>query len=165
MISHLTTFFSPTLLHDSISLAISSGSDGARLSHSHEKQFNYVLQSLSLWSEINRNMFQLWHLAELDMLDATNSYRLRDTGQGLNRIQACPRVSRAIHQILHATMTRLGGWVGSSVVHIGDTAVPNAFVFIDKYTQISRILNPLVLCSTLVSRIILCANSFNYLCS
>lgn len=29
------------------------GSQGARLTHSHERQFNYVLQSLTLWREIS----------------------------------------------------------------------------------------------------------------
>jgi hypothetical protein len=46
-----------------------------------------VLQSLSLWREIQHEMFKLWGLAEQDLLDDSNMYRLRDTGQGLNRVQ------------------------------------------------------------------------------
>ncbi len=43
---------------------------------------------------------QLWYLAEQDMLREGNSYRLCDTGQGLNRVQAAPAVGRAMQAIL-----------------------------------------------------------------
>ena len=147
MIVLLKDHFSPTQSKSPL-LAISAGREGARLSHSHERQYYYVLQSLTLWREINHNMFKLWCLAEQDMLDDGNYYRLRDTGQGLNRVQNCPRISREIHRILADVMQKVGhgNWVGSSVVHLGDTNVPNALMFIDKYTQVSRILNPIVLC-------------------
>merc|ERR1719203_610528 len=64
------------------SLAIAEGVDGARLSHSHQRQFMFVLQSMTLWREVLDNMFQLWHLAEEDLLDGENAYALTDTGQG-----------------------------------------------------------------------------------
>jgi hypothetical protein len=132
-----------------ISLAIRAGVEGARLTHSHQSQFTYAKQSLILWRAILRDFYRYWMAAEDDLLDTPRQpYRLRDTGQGLNRMQQCPRVSSAMSAVLHSVMGECGGGgagVGSTVVHLGDAHVPNAFVFLDKYTQVSRILAPIVL--------------------
>jgi hypothetical protein len=141
----LRLFFTPNKYEKDTCLAIRSGVEGARLSHGHERQYWYVEQSLRLWAEIIGRLFKLWYLADEDLLDARSGYRLRDTGQGLNRIQSSPRVSREMSVILQKVMAG-GEWVGSSVVHLGDTNVPNAFMFIDKYVQVPRILGPLVQC-------------------
>ncbi|KAK0243099.1 hypothetical protein EDD85DRAFT_813911 [Armillaria nabsnona] len=148
MIAYLKQYFHPTQAKDpKTSLAIRSGRGGARLSHDHSKQYAYVLQSLTLWREILHDMFHLWSLAEQDLLSENVPYRLRDTGQGLNRVQASPKTSRMMHNILHKAQKSVGTWIGSSVVHMGDHNVPNALLFIDKYTQIYRILLPI--CNTL----------------
>ncbi|KAG2500287.1 hypothetical protein HYH03_001865 [Edaphochlamys debaryana] len=147
-IDRFIQFFHRYFKHDShepgYSLGIQGGRDGARLTHNHERQYHYVLQSLTLWREISTEMFKLWYLAESDMLREGNTYRLCDTGQGLNRVQSAPQVGRAMQNILHRVQERIGSWVGSSVVHLGDHNVPNALMFIDKYTQVPRILNPVV---------------------
>ncbi|KAG6850643.1 hypothetical protein H0H93_010835 [Arthromyces matolae] len=148
MINYLKEYFHPTQAKDNkSSLAIRSGKNGARLSHDHGKQYAYVLQSLTLWREILHDMFHLWSLAEQDLLAENVPYRLRDTGQGLNRVQASPKTSRMMHNILHKAQRSVGTWIGSSVIHMGDHNVPNALMFIDKYTQIYRILLPI--CTTL----------------
>jgi hypothetical protein len=79
-------------------------------------------------------MFRLWSYAEQDLLSEKVPYRLRDTGQGLNRVQASPKTSRMMHAILHKAQTSVGGWVGSSVIHMGDHNVPNALMFIGGLT-------------------------------
>ncbi|KAI0340746.1 hypothetical protein BDW22DRAFT_1397671 [Trametopsis cervina] len=148
MITYLKQYFHATHAKDSkSSLAIRSGKGGARLSHDHTRQYAYVLQSLTLWREVLHDMFHLWYLAESDLLSENVFYRLRDTGQGLNRVQAAPKTSRMMHVILNRAQRSIGSWVGSSVIHMGDHNVPNALMFIDKYSQIYRILLPI--CNTI----------------
>ena len=153
MIHLLTHFFSPKEVRDGFSLAIVAGvatgtdeskrtSAVARLTHSHGRQFHFVLQSLMLWREVTNHMFKLWCLAEEDL--RSGGYRLVETGQGLHRVQDSPRVMRAMREILHTVQQKCDTWIGSSVVHLGDKNVPNAIFFIDKYTQISRILRPII---------------------
>jgi len=146
IIALLKQYFNPTKVDEGFSLAISFGQKGARLTHNHERQYYYVLQSLTLWREIANDMFRLWYLSEEDLLSTVSPYRLRDTGQGLNRVQQAPLVRRAMHTLLFQCQESIGHWVGSSVIHLGDHNVPNALMFIDKYTQVSRILNPIVIC-------------------
>ena len=83
MISYLNTNFPSTLPTDSPrSLGIRSGYKGARLCHPHSQQYQYCLQTLILWKEIQSDMLMLWCLAEDDLLASNNKYSLRDTGQG-----------------------------------------------------------------------------------
>ena len=84
------------------------------------------------------DMFHLWTLAESDLLNENVPYRLRDTGQGLNRVQAAPKTSRMMHAILNRAQRSIGSWVGSSVIHMGDHNVPNALMFIGKLPQSLR---------------------------
>ncbi|VWU50333.1 conserved protein, unknown function [Hepatocystis sp. ex Piliocolobus tephrosceles] len=146
MINFLKTYYDPYEKNSSYSLSIESGKQGSRLTHSHNRQYMYVLQTLYLWKEIGEHMFFLWSCAENDMLDFKNPYRLMDTGQGLNRIQNGYKVLSVMRKILHTVQKKLGGWVGSSMIHMGDTNIPNTFMFIDKYTQVPRILGPIVTC-------------------
>lgn len=158
----LKTYFNPKEPHAerSLGLAIAIGHDGARLSHSHERQYTYVLQSLTLWREVAADSFKIWRLAEEDLLRPGAGYRLADTGQGLNRVQQAPATGRAMHALLQRCQATLGAWVGSSVIHLGDHNVvrgghfregnptpfpnpfsrsqPNALVLLDKYAQVPR---------------------------
>ena len=42
-------FFQPNAVQEGYNLAISSGNQGARLTHDHNKHYTFVLQSLTLW--------------------------------------------------------------------------------------------------------------------
>lgn len=99
MLCFLKDMFHPTKVEsDELSLAISSGRGGARLSHSHARQYTYLYQTLTLWRAILHDFFKLWCLAEEDLLDSANPYSLRDTGQGLNRVQGVRPAQRSAAQ-------------------------------------------------------------------
>lgn len=140
MLERLEIFQKPDIAQK-YSIGIQYGRDGARLTHDHERQWNYVQQSLTLWSIVQREMIKLWYIADSDLFDG-NQYRLASTGHGLNRIKPCPAIYKEMHKILSECRSKTKTWVGSSVVHLGDDAVPNAFFFLDKYTQIPSILIP-----------------------
>ncbi|KAI9244581.1 hypothetical protein BDA99DRAFT_448371 [Phascolomyces articulosus] len=143
MLKYLSQYFNPSKSESGYSLAIMAGRHGHRLTHTHSTQYSYVHQSLCLWREIVHEMYMLWSLSDEDLL-SVSPYRLTNTGQGLQRIQQCRGIGGAMHKILHRAQKKSGSWVGSSVVHLGDRNVPNAFMFIDKYNQVSRILTPIV---------------------
>lgn len=125
-----------------LSLAIACGRgrysfSRSKITHSHQQQWHFVHQSLSLWKAVLEDFFRLWFLAEADMLSERSRYRLRNTGQGLNRVQACPLVGAAMGSILRQVQSSARRrWEGISVIHLGDRDVPNALVFIDKYVNV-----------------------------
>nr|CCC93031.1 conserved hypothetical protein [Trypanosoma congolense IL3000] len=140
----LLKHFTPNNVMEATDLNIVEGEDGSRLTHSHRRQYYFVLQSLSLWKNICRSMFSLWTIAEEDMLNPNEPYELRFTGQGYQRVQKAPNLYNAINEVLQQTKMELGEWVGSERIHLGDDQVPNAFHFIDKYGQVSRIIVPIL---------------------
>jgi hypothetical protein len=146
VIDYLTKHFSPEHVEEGYSLSIVSGEDGSRLSHSHERQYYFALQSLTLWRDIVDDMFRLWAMAEEDLLSDSVSYVLHDTGQGMQRVQQSPQTYRAMRQVLVRVQSKVSHWIGSNMIHLGDHNVPNALSFIDKYTQVPRILAPIVTC-------------------
>ncbi|GAB5588723.1 hypothetical protein Unana1_03623 [Umbelopsis nana] len=145
MLSYLQTYFKPEQFEPGYSLSISAGRSGHRLSHDHSTQYTYVNQTLMLWREILHEMFMLWSLADQDLLNSHNVYKLMDTGQGVQRMQPCPAIGREMHRTLYKAQKKAKTWIGSSVIHLGDKNVPNALMFIDKYNQVAKILNPIIL--------------------
>ena len=146
----------------SVSSMAGSRSGGAKLSHSHAQQFAFTTQTFMLWREICRSMYQLWLFADHDMLH--NAYRLSNTGQGLQRVQQCPRVAEQMHHFVSRVQQRSGSsWVGLTVVHLGDRDVPNALTFIDKYTQVPRILAPIISCVQRLPELDRATNTASYL--
>lgn len=127
------------------SIKISRGRGGSCLSHDHETQCAYVKESLVLWKIIQRDIFDFWQCVEDDMvIDCNGSYRFCDTGQGFHRMLQAPKTYQRMQSALSEAHRTVGGWVGIKVVHLGDRDVPNALVFIDKYTIIPKMLTPVV---------------------
>ncbi|CAN0384926.1 unnamed protein product, partial [Phaeothamnion confervicola] len=48
----LKRYFRPDRYDAGYNLGIVAGQDGARLTHSHERQYHFALQSLTLWREV-----------------------------------------------------------------------------------------------------------------
>jgi hypothetical protein len=147
LINLLKSYFDPNSSQQSTGgdLGIVVGKGGSRLTHKHAMQYKYVLQSLTLWTEMLRRMQKLWCLAESDMLNAKNPYSLRDTGQGLNRVQKAPLLGSELRKIVQGVSASLSHeWVGSTFLHLGDDAVPNAFVWLTKVIKIPRMVSPIV---------------------
>eukprot|EP00937_MAST-01D_sp_MAST-1D-sp2_P001513 g1513.t1 len=136
------------------SLAIWRGRGGSCLSHTHAQQLEFVRQTLLLWQAVARWLPRLWVAAEQDLIcgfvgkgaGGARPYTLRQTGQGVQRVQPAVRVARLMRRILERVRAKTGAWVGLSVVHLGDDDVPNALFFLDKYCQLPRILHPVVAC-------------------
>jgi hypothetical protein len=126
-------------------IGIQYGRSGSRLTHDHQRQYEYVKQSLTLWSVIQREMIQLWSIADDDLFNGA-PYKLTSTGQGLHRVKACPVLYKEMYRIISECKSKCSSWIGSSVVHLGDDAVPNALFFLDKYTQVPNILIPIDQC-------------------
>ena len=117
------------------------------LTHDHRTQFTFVKQSLILWRRVMAFIYRLWIGVEEDLLSPRNGYQLSNTGQGMQRCQNAPRTRENMNSVLNMVQRECGeGWVGLSVVHLGDREVPNALVFMDKYLQVPRILSPIVRC-------------------
>lgn len=126
-------------------IAIQRDRGGAKFTHNHATHCQYVMESLLLWENVQKHILDLWEVAEDDMLVAgKGQYVVTNTGQGFHRLCSAPQSYGAMSQLVRDTEQRMGGWIGIKVIHLGDHDVPNPLVFIDKYTVIPRIVQPVV---------------------
>ena len=160
MISLIKKNFSPSQIEKpDLDLGIIANDAESRLTHSHEQQFFFVVQTLTLWANLLEKFHAIWAITEAEMLDPSNEYVLENSGQGVQRIQKnCRRTFEAVQEVLSETIAEIEGetytradgtrqagrWIGSKKIHIGDAQVPNGMFFLDKYTNISRILSPIL---------------------
>jgi hypothetical protein len=108
MLALLRARFDPDNATRPHSLQIQSRVNGSELSHNHRTQYMFVLQTLTLWLEIARNMYRLWQAAEGDMLSEDSYYRFTDTGQ----------VQYTMHCTLYTVLTtQARGSTGCSRAH------------------------------------------------
>lgn len=82
----------------------------------------------------------------------------------MNRLQTCYNVSRAMHAILGKVQHQAKGWVGLSVIHLGDRDVPNALMFIDKYPAYNQLAILLHLTNYYIYTSITYFSTFDRLC-
>ena len=76
-------------------------------------------------------------LPSKDLLSSADTpYTLKNTGQGVQRVQPAPRTYKALKHVLRDVQAEVDEWIGSSMIHLGDHNVPNALNFIDKYNQV-----------------------------
>ncbi|KAF5219604.1 hypothetical protein C3747_85g178 [Trypanosoma cruzi] len=126
-------------------LSIRAGVNGAKFSHDHKRHCQYVVESLTLWENVQRNIFDFWQVSEDDMLiDGDGHYTFVNTGQGFHRMCRAPKSYSRMARCVSEADQEMGGWVGIKVIHLGDRDVPNPLVFIDKYTVIPRIVQPIM---------------------
>jgi len=59
MIVFLKKYFDPDRFEEGFTLAIAGGRGGARLTHTHNRQYHYVLQSMTFWREVAHDMFKV----------------------------------------------------------------------------------------------------------
>ncbi|KAK7197320.1 hypothetical protein NESM_000679000 [Novymonas esmeraldas] len=141
----LSRDFEPLPSDDVYSISIRHGRGGACFTHSHATHCQYVTESLLLWENVQKSILKIWEVAEDDMLvDGQGQYVVANTGQGFHRMCAAPKSYATMSGLVRDTEQRMGGWVGIKVIHLGDRDVPNPLVFIDKYTIIPRIVQPVV---------------------
>ena len=58
-------------------------------------------------------------LSESDLLSADAPYSLKNTGQGIQRVQPCPLTYKAMQQLLRDVQSEVDQWIGSSMIHMG----------------------------------------------
>ncbi|EPY26412.1 hypothetical protein AGDE_11350 [Angomonas deanei] len=145
LISYVKKDFEELSSSDPHNISIQSGKDGACFTQSHSTHAKYVIESLTLWMNVQGKIFDVWEAAETDMLvEGKGNYSIVNTGQGYHRMCSAPVSYRVMSSLVRETEAQLGGWVGIKVIHLGDRDVPNPLVFIDKYSVIPKIVTPIV---------------------
>lgn len=136
--------FGPLNNSSKYNLSIRAGVEGAKFSHDHKRQCQYVAESLLLWENVQRSIFDFWQTFEDDMIiDGYGQYQFVNTGQGFHRMCSAPKSYSRMARCVSETDREMNGWVGIKVIHLGDRDVPNPLVFIDKYTVVPRIIQPI----------------------